>query len=147
MSFVVSGRIGTKGEMIPRGREWVVENESSICAFSGKYGGEFVRKDKNWLCLCIFRQIWRGVCVEDENWRDCAGVGVGGIKKTKHRGTGGVQWFWRGNGEESRIQDRARVRSNYLRAVSLNVISFRMFVKKSALRVATATTSPFIRLL
>ena len=69
----------------------------SICALSGKSGGEFVRKDKNWM--------------------HCAGVGAGGIKKTKCHGIGGIQGFWRRNGEESRIQDRARVRSNYLRAV------------------------------
>ena len=117
VSFVMSGRIGTKREINSRGREWTVENESSICAFSGKSREEFVRQDENWLCLCIFRQIWSGVCAERENLRHCAGVGAGGVKKTKHRGTSGVQGFWRGNGEESRIQDRARVRSNYLRAV------------------------------
>ena len=48
-----------------------MENESSICVFSGKCGGEFARKDKN--------------------WRYCVGVGAGGVKKTKYCGVGGVQ--------------------------------------------------------
>ena len=77
VNFVISGRIGTKREMNPRGREWTVENESSICAFSGKSGGEFVGKDQNWLCLYIFRQIWSGVGGKEEwNSTYCAGVGA-----------------------------------------------------------------------
>jgi len=67
-----------------------VENESSFRVFSGKSGGEFARKDENW--------VFSGKL--DENWRYCTGVGAGGVEKTKYRGVGGVQDSWRGNGGE-----------------------------------------------
>ena len=78
-----------------------MEKKTSICVFSGKYGGEFARKDAARQKLEALRGSWRGGGQKDEISRSWWGI-----------------WILRGNGEESRIQCRARVCSNYLRAVS-----------------------------